>query len=181
VGLAATAVAAREAAEMVEGSEVVALVAAATVEATRAAGKEEEARAAGAIIPDVAIIHVTILVISDRQARVDASLSAIFPRGRWELLKVSEWHIPAVVDRSVRHSCETLSRGERVSNCSCVARGEHVQAGVCHTRVIPLPTKPAIPTRPIGQLRRHSMSWASTWAAHPLTGEYRVSIGVKCV
>jgi len=83
MGVVAT-VAARVAATVVVGVAGTVRPTEAGTEAARAM-----ARAAGAIIPDVALIPVTILVISARQARVEASASAIFPRGRWELLKVS--------------------------------------------------------------------------------------------
>ena len=55
-----------------------------------------------------------LITIARRESRQEASTSAIFPLGRWELFKVSAARTTCSY-RSVR-SCASVSRGKHVSN-----------------------------------------------------------------
>jgi hypothetical protein len=66
------------------------------------------------------------LELTGVRARVEPSTpSVIFPSGRWEISR-SLWHVQAVVDRSVGHSCQArvISQGKRVSKFPIGAMGK---------------------------------------------------------
>ena len=67
------------------------------------------------------------------QARVEASASAFFPSGRWEVGRWEDFksllHVHTVVDRSVSHSCASESRGKRVGSFPIGAMGTFEVSG----------------------------------------------------